>query len=51
MDALIGAYLPSDALGYVSQLFSLVPAGLVLGVLVWMVASVIRFGFDVIRRS
>lgn len=47
MDAFITAYLPSDAVGYVTQWFQLFPVGIALGLAAWLItfcwSSVVNF--------
>lgn len=43
------AYLPSDFYVALGQLWPSAAAGLVMGVTPWLVASVVRFGFDLLR--
>lgn len=44
-------YLPPDALSYITDLIKLVPVGLLLALVIWLIASLIRVGFDIIRKA
>lgn len=50
MDNLV-KYLPSDALSYITDLIKLVPVGLLLALAIWLIASLIRVGFDIIKKA
>ena len=44
-------YLPSDAMSYITDLIKLVPVGLLLALVIWLIASLIRVGFDIIKKA